>query len=140
MIRRLFKEHGLFIGIWVALTCAVLIPVWSQRLLPMLDTPNHLALVRGWHNYYDPSYRIAEYYDLRIRIVPYFLFYWSIHMLMYLFSIEVANKLFLSAYLILFPLAILYLSRSLRRSHWLALGAFALCFNMNWIYGFSSYL
>jgi hypothetical protein len=140
MTQKFFKQHGIFVGLWVALTCAVLIPVWSQRLLPMLDTPNHLALVRGWHSYYDPSYHIAEFYDLRIRIVPYFLFYWSIHMLMYLFSIEVANKLFLSAYLILFPLAILYLSRVLRRSHWLALGAFALCFNMNWIYGFSSYL
>jgi hypothetical protein len=134
------KQHGVFIGIWIALTIAVLIPVWSQRLLPMLDTPNHLALVRGWHNYSDPSYNIAPYYDLRIRIVPYFLFYWTIHMLMYLFEIETANKVFLSAYLILFPLSILYLAKVLRRSAWLALGAFALAFNMNWIYGFSSYL
>jgi hypothetical protein len=139
-MRRFFQQHGIFIGLWVALTCAVLIPVWSQRLLPMLDTPNHLALVRGWHNYSDPNYHLAEYYDLRIRIVPYFLFYWGIHMLMYVFSIEVANKLFLSAYLVLFPISILYLARVLRRSHWLALGAFALSFNMNWIYGFSSYL
>ena len=139
-MRRFFQQHGIFIGIWVALTIAVLLPVWSQRLLPMLDTPNHLALVRAWHNYHDPEYHLAEYYDLRIRLVPYFLFYWSIHMLMYVFSIEVANKLFLSAYLILFPLAILYLSQVLRRSHWLALGAFALAFNMNWIYGFSSYV
>ena len=139
-MRSYLKQHGIFIGLWLALTAMVLVPVWSQRLLPMLDTPNHLALVRGWHSYYDPSYHLAEYYDLRVRIVPYFLFYWSIHMLMYVFSIEVANKIFLSAYLILFPLAILYLSRVLRRSHWLALGAFALAFNMNWIYGFSSYL
>jgi hypothetical protein len=139
-MRRLLQQHGVFIGIWVALTIAVLLPVWSQRLLPMLDTPNHLALVRAWHSYHDPSYHLAEFYDLRIRLVPYFLFYWSIHMLMYVFSIEVANKLFLSAYLVLFPLSILYLSQVLRRSHWLALGAFALAFNMNWIYGFSSYV
>ena len=68
MIQRLLKQHGPFIGVWVALTCLVLVPVWSQRLLPMLDTPAHLALVRGWHSFADPSYRLAEYYELRIRV------------------------------------------------------------------------
>jgi hypothetical protein len=137
--RILFAEGGLPI-VWVALTVAVLIPVWHQRLLPMLDTPNHLALVRGWHSFHDPAFKISDFYVLRVRPVPYFLFYLSIHLLMYLFNIEVANKVFLSAYLILFPLSVLTLARALRRSPWLALGAFPLCFNQNWIYGFSSYL
>jgi hypothetical protein len=136
----IIREHGAFILLWIVLTALVVLPVWTQRLLPQLDTPNHLALVRGWHSYNDPSFHLAEYYDLRIRIVPYFLFYWSIHMLMYVVSIETANKVFLTGYLVCFPLAILYLSYALRRSRWLALGAFLLCFNMNWIYGFSSYL
>lgn len=126
--------------IWIALTIVALIPVWGQRLLPMLDTPNHLGLVRGWHNFHDPAYHIADYYTLRIRPVPYFLFYLVIHLLLYVCSIEVANKLFLSAYLILFPLSILALARALKRSPWLALTAFPLAFNQNWIYGFSSYL
>jgi hypothetical protein len=125
---------------WITLTVIALIPVWQQRLLPMLDTPNHLALVRGWHSFHDPSYHISDYYNLRIRPVPYFLFYLSIHLLMYVFSIEVANKIFLSIYLIMFPLSILALARALKRSPWLALGAFPLAFNQNWIYGFSSYL
>jgi hypothetical protein len=133
------RDGGLPI-VWLALTVFLLVPVWHQRLLPMLDTANHLALVRGWHSYDDPSYRISEYYTLRIRPVPYFLFYLSIHLLMYLFSIEVANKLFLSAYLILYPISILAITRALKRSPWLALCAFPLAFNQNWIYGFSSYL
>jgi hypothetical protein len=40
----------------------------------------------------------------------------------------------------LFPLSVLFLARVLKRSPWLALGAFALEFNQNWIYGFASYL
>ena len=48
--------------------------------------------------------------------------------------------MFLSRYLILFPLSILALARALKRSPWLALAGFALAFNQNWIYGFSSYL
>jgi hypothetical protein len=126
--------------IWTALTIVALIPVWRQRLLPMLDTPNHLALVRGWHNYHDSAWHIADYYNLRVRPVPYFLFYLTIHLLLYVSSIEVANKIFLSAYLIVFPLSVLALARALKRSPWLALSAFVLVFNQNWIYGFSSYL
>ena len=44
--RFIVETHGLPL-IWAALTLALLVPVWSQRMLPMLDTPNHLALVRG---------------------------------------------------------------------------------------------
>jgi hypothetical protein len=126
--------------LWIALTCVVLVPVWHQRLLPMLDTPNHLALVRGWHNIADPAWHISDFYYLRLRPVPYILFYGFIHVALYVVEIETANKLFLSLYLILFPLSILALARAFRRSAWLALPAFALAFNQNWIYGFSSYL
>jgi hypothetical protein len=138
--RRFIVDTGGLPIVWVALTVVALIPVWHQRLLPMLDTPNHLALVRGWHQYHDPSWHISDYYTLRIRPVPYFLFYLVIHLLLYVCNIELANKLFLSAYLILFPLSVLALARALRRSPWLALFAFPLAFNQNWIYGFSSYL
>jgi hypothetical protein len=138
--RRWLVDTGGLPLIWIALTIVALVPVWHQRLLPQLDTPNHLALVRGWHNFHDPSYNIADYYTLRVRPVPYFLFYLVIHLLLYVFPIEVANKIFLSAYLILFPLSILALARALRRSPWLALAAFPLAFNRNWIFGFSSYL
>jgi hypothetical protein len=126
--------------IWVGLTCLLLYPVWRARLLPMLDTANHLGLARGWHDYHDPASRVAEFYQLRIRVVPYWLFYASINALMYVVQIETANKIFLSAYLILFPLSVLALARALGRSPWLALFAFPLCFNQNWIYGFASYL
>jgi hypothetical protein len=137
--RAALAEGGLPVA-WIALTILCLIPVWHQRLLPMLDTPNHLALVRGWHNFHDPAWRISEYYDLRVKPVPYIMFYGAIHLLMKAFTIEAANKIFLSAYLILFPLSVLAVARALKRSPWLAVPAFALQFNQGWIYGFSSYL
>ena len=139
-LRRWVVETGGLPLIWIALTLVALVPVWNQRLLPQLDTPNHLALVRGWHSYHDPAYKISNYYNLRVRPVPYFLFYLTIHLLLYVFKIEIANKIFLSAYIILFPLSVLALARALKRSPWLALSSFILVFNQNWIYGFSSYL
>ena len=140
MLRRLVRWEGGLALVWLVLTIVALVPVWGQRLLPMLDTPSHLALARGWHSFHDPAFRIAEFYSLRIRPVPYVAFYGTIHLLMYVMPIEVANKLFLSAYLVLFPLSILSVARALGRSPWLALGAFPLAFNQNWIYGFSSFL
>lgn len=139
-VRKWIIDTGGLPLVWIALTICALVPVWGQRMLPQLDTPNHLALVRGWHNFHDPSYHISDYYTLRVRPVPYFLFYLTIHLLLYVCNIEVANKIFLSAYLILFPLSILALAKALKRSPWLALAAFPLAFNQNWIYGFSSYL
>jgi hypothetical protein len=139
-LRRFVGWGGGLPLVWVALTVLSLVPVWHQRLLPMLDTPNHLALVRGWHAFHDPAYHISDYYVLRLRAVPYILFYSSIHLLMYLFPIEVANKIFLSTYLILFPLSVLSLAYALKRSPWLAIGAFPLSFNPSWMYGYSSLL
>src|SRR5205823_2739105 len=129
-----------FAAAFCALAVIALVPVWHQRMLPMLDTPDHLALARAWHDYHDPSWHIADYYTLRVRVVPYLLFYFLIHVLLFVFDIEVANKLILSAYLLLYPLSIWALARALGRSRWLALGGFALAFNPGWIYGFTSYL
>jgi hypothetical protein len=141
---RLFRSSDkntlAFAAAWLLCTVVALIPVWHQRMLPMLDTPDHLALARAWHDYRDPSSRIADFYLLRVRLVPYVMFYWLTHVLLYVVRIETANKLLLSAYLILFPLSVLSLARALGRSRWLALGGFAVAFNPGWIYGFSSYL
>jgi hypothetical protein len=126
--------------LWCVLTALALLPVWHQRMLPLLDTPDHLALARAWHDYHDPSYHLADYYTLRVRLVPYILFYALIHALMFVCKIEIANKLVLSLYLVAFPLSVLALARALGRSPWLALGAFALAFNPGWAYGFTSYL
>ena len=138
--RSTLLDRALLPAIWIALTLVNLEPIWHQRMLPMLDSPNHLALIRAWHSFHDPAYHIADYFTLRIKPVPYILFYTCVHGLMYLFDIETANKIFLSFYVILFPLSVLSVARALGRSPWLVLGAFPLTFNPSWIYGYSSLL
>ena len=125
---------------WIALTIFSIIPIWTQRLLPFQDSPNHMALARAWHDYHHPEWHIADFYDLRIRVVPYFLYYVVMHLLMYVMPIETANKLFVTAYVIFFPLAVLAFARAIKRPPWLALGGFVLTFNICYAYGFSSYV
>src|SRR5262249_44191650 len=76
----------------------------------------------------------------QLRPMPGALHYWLIHVFMYVLPVEIAGKVFLSLYLILFPLSVLTLARTLGRSPWLALGAFPLAFNRNWAYGYGGYL
>jgi hypothetical protein len=142
-LRTILSRRGwplVLLVLWCLLTTVALIPVWHQRMLPLLDTPDHLALARAWHDYHDPASHLADYYTLRVRLVPYMLFYGLIHALLFVCKIEIANKLVLSGYLVLFPLSVLALARALGRSPWLALGAFALAFNPGWAYGFTSYV
>lgn len=137
--RRLLAEAGLPL-VWIGLTVVALFVVWHQRLLPMAETPHDLAVARVWHSFHDPAYKVSDYYALRLRPLPPILFYAAVHLMMYVVSIEIANKLFLSAYLILFPLSVLALARAFRRSPWLALGGFALAFNQTWAWGSASIL
>jgi hypothetical protein len=133
-------SRRVFFALFALLAVVALLPVWSARVLPMLDIPAHLALVRGWHDIGDGSYRIAESYALRIRPVPYLLYYACVHGLMHVVSIETANKLVLSAYLLALPVSAATLARALGRSPWLGLGAFALAYNPAWTFGYASYL
>ncbi len=139
-LRQLLLRQGGLPVVWIALTACALVPIWAYRMLPMLDAPNHMALVSAWHHYRDPAWHIADWYTLRIRPVPYIFYYLSLHLLMFIVKIETANKIFLSAYVIVFPLSVLSLARALGRSPWLAVAAFPLAFNNNWPMGFESWM
>jgi hypothetical protein len=139
LARLLLAHQGLPL-LWIALTAIALIPIWGQRLIPHVDAPNHLALIRGWHNYHQPAWHISDYFELRIRPVPYIAYYGLVHLLMYAFSIETAYKITLSLYVVLFPLSALALTRALRRHVWYSVFAFPLIFSQCWAYGFASHL
>ena len=133
------RSHPLVI-IWIVCSVAVVLPIWTARVLPMLDVPNHLAQVRAWHDHAHPSWNVGAYYDVRIRIVPYMLYHCLVDVLLYVMPIEAANKVCLSVDVLLYPLALRALARALGRSEWLALAGFILAYNQNFIYGFVSYL
>ncbi|MDZ4695443.1 MAG: hypothetical protein SGI86_09845 [Deltaproteobacteria bacterium] len=135
MLRKCFLP-----GLWLILTIALLVPVWGQRMLPLFDTPSHLALARAWHSFSDPAYSIARHYSLSIEPVPYLFYYGFIHLLMYVAPIEIAHKLVLSIYLVAFPLSVAFLARAAGRNPWMALLVFPMTYSRAWGYGFIAYL
>ena len=130
---------------WLAAAFAVcalatVLPIWIAKYLPLLDLPNHLSAVAVWHYHDDPKWDFQRFYDLNLVPLPYWAHYYTVHLLTYVTrSVEVANKIFLTAYALALPAGAWALARRFGRSPWLALFAFPLVWNFNLGDGFIAY-
>ncbi len=124
-----------FVMLWVV----TLVPIWRPRFLPLLDLPNHLDAIAIWHRYDDPAWGYSKFYRLNLLPLPYWGYFFPVHMLSYVMPIEIANKVYLSAYALFLPLGALTLARQMGRSPWLCVFVFPLVFNMNFQLGFITF-
>jgi hypothetical protein len=131
----------LFWAAFCLLCAASLIPLWSVRIPPMQDIWQHLALVNVLHTYNDPGSIFPEFFMLPQTPKPNLLYYYGTHWLAFLTpTIEDANKVVLSIYVLTFPLGFLYFLRSFGKSRWLSFFSFPLIYNSMFSYGFVSFL
>jgi hypothetical protein len=137
---RALREDRALGAVFALLTVATLVPIWIGHYLPLLDLPNHLSAIAVWHHHHDPRFDFDKYYDLNLSPLPYWAHYYVCHLLAYLFSVETANKIFLSAYAIALPAGTLAFARRFGRSPWLALFAFPLVWNFNLAEGFIAFV
>ncbi len=122
------------------LTIASIVPVWIVRILPMQDIWQHLALVDVIHNYWAPGSVYPDYFLLPDVPKPNLFYYFVTSLIGYATpTLEIANKIVLTLYVIAFPLGFLYLLRSFGRSKWLSLFAFPFIFNAMFYLGFVSF-
>jgi hypothetical protein len=138
-LRRAARADPWFTAAFVALAVAAIVPIWIGRYLPFLDLPNHLSAISIWHYYDDPRFDFAKYYTLNLKPLPYWAHYYSVHLLAYLFGVELANKVFLTVYALALPTGALAFARRFGRSPWVALFAFPLVWNFNLAEGFIAY-
>jgi hypothetical protein len=135
-LTQILGRNPLLWAAFAVLWICTLIALWLPRFLPLLDLPNHIDAIAIWHRYHDPSWRYSEYYDLQLPPVPYWGYFFPVHMLAYVFPLEIANKIYLSAYVLALPLGFALLADRFGRSPWLAIFTWPLVFNMNWMFGF----
>lgn len=99
------KEQKIF---WV-LTLAGLFPIWLTSHFPSVDGPAHLAIVHTWINYAEPSARqFRDFFEIGAPVTPNLFVYLFLYPLMKVMSPFVAEKIFLSFYIISFPAAVRY--------------------------------
>jgi hypothetical protein len=121
----------------VGWTCS---PLWAATYLPIQDLPQHLAAIRVLHSFGDPQFDFAKYFELQLFRTQYLAYYLAAHLLSYVFDLELANRLLITACLAGIPYALRSLLRSLDRDEWFALFALPLTYNAHLILGFVNFL
>lgn len=127
---------------WVytaGLLCAVL-PLWVSRALPLVDLPQHLHLISVLHRLDDPTTLYPELYAARVTLTPYLGYYYLVDALSWILPLEVANRVFLSAYVTGFALSLAFLLRSVGRPAWPSLLALPFAYGDSFGWGFVNYV
>ncbi|WP_407738629.1 hypothetical protein [Hyalangium sp.] len=114
-------------------------PLWVGRALPMVDLPQHLHLISVLHRLEDPSTLYPEFFAARNTLTPYLGYYYLVSLLNWLMPLELANRLFLSAYVVGLPLSLAFLLRSLGRPAWPSLLALPFAYGDSFAWGFVNY-
>jgi hypothetical protein len=113
--------------------------IWSSRLLPFVDLPDHLATATILKYYGSPDNVFSLYYELGSLWGKPNVFHIYSCTLGIFPSVEIANKIYYSLYLLLFPLSVLLIIRHLEGNPTFALLTFLLIYNLNVVWGFAGY-
>ncbi|HET9225166.1 MAG TPA: hypothetical protein VFR31_00750, partial [Thermoanaerobaculia bacterium] len=122
-----------------ALIAIHLVPIWTLTYFPSQDGPAHLAISNILRDYDEPEGKaLREYFVLESgALTNWFVYLFLAYGLGFL-PLALAEKVFLSAYVILFPLAVRYAARAVEpRNGWLAL--LAVPFTFNYLLGMGFY-
>lgn len=116
------------------------VPLWVTSVPPIQDLPQHLAAIRVIHDHADPSLGFAEYFTVELGRTQYLAYYLAADLLAYVFPVEIANRLLLTAALIGTPYALRALLRPLGRDERYALFVLPLTWNAHLILGFLNFI
>ncbi len=86
-----------------------LVPIWAFTYFPSLDGPAHVSLTWWMVHYNDldlPSLRV--FFESNLQFIPNYLIFLILYPLMHVFPAIIAEKLLISLYAIILPLALRY--------------------------------
>lgn len=95
------------------LICAYLLPVWLFKYFPTQDGPSHIYNSQILAKYHNVDYGFRDYYDLNLSPFPNWVSHISLSLLMLVLPPLISEKIFLTAYIVIFPLSVFYLSNSI---------------------------
>jgi hypothetical protein len=134
---RLFREPLLF----TTLVIAHLFLVWAFTYVPTQDGPTHLNNVEIIRDLGQPNLTVlGEFYTLNYTLAPNWFDHAALLALTSLFPMLLAEKIFLSGYVVLLPLAMRYALRALNPgAAWLTILGFPFIYNYLFHMGFYNF-
>ena len=135
-----FGRAWLWEAVFLTLVLAAIAPLWIVRHIPLEDLPQHLAAITVLHDFHRPEFRFTEFFELTLGNTQYLSYYLAVHVLAYVFGVELANRIVLSLALAALPYALRSLLRVLGREPAWALFALPLTYNAHLILGFLNFV
>ena len=136
-LSRFYTKWSLLIGV---LTVIYLLPIWIFPYFPAQDGVSHVYNSQILTEYSNPQYEFRDYYEINWYPFPNWLSHFSLAILLFVFPPLVAEKIFLSLYVILFPLAIYYFLNAIQRGRYaVVILSFAFVYNYLFLMGFYNF-
>ena len=133
----LHKRGALLIG---GLIVIYLLPIWLFPYFPTQDGVSHVYNSQILTEYSNPKYEFTDYYEINWYPFPNWLSHFSLAILMFVFPPLIAEKIFLSLYVILFPFAIYYFLNAIQRGRYaLVILNFTFIYNYLFLMGFYNF-
>ena len=134
---RFYTKWSLLMGVFIVL---YLLPIWLFPYFPTQDGVSHVYNSQILTEYNNPDYQFRDYYEINWYPFPNWLSHFSLAALMFIFPPLVAEKVFLSLYVILFPLAIHYFLEAVQRGRYtLVILSFTFIYNYLFLMGFYNF-
>ena len=134
---RFYTKWSLLIGVLIGI---YLLPIWLFPYFPTQDGVSHVYNSQILTEYNNPEYQFGDYYEINWYPFPNWLSHFSLAVLMFVFPPLIAEKIFLSFYVILFPLAISYFLNAVQRGrHALVILSFTFIYNYLFLMGFYNF-
>ncbi len=127
-------------GIYALGLLLAAVPLWVGRHLPMVDLPQHLYLISVLHRLDDPTTLYPQLFAMRGDLTPYLGYYHLVSALNWVLPLTIANKVFLTGYVVGLPLALGFLLRGLGRPRWPSLLAVPFAYGDSFAWGFVNYV
>ena len=136
----LLDSREMRIALFTLFALVLILPIWLVKYPPLIDYPNHLARAFVLHHLNDPNYEFGRFYAPDWGPNPYFLADFLIQIFQHLVGIYVAGKLLLTLCILALPFSVaFFLRRANPGNEYLALWAFAIAYNPNFLMGFMSF-
>ena len=129
-----------WITMWLLGSFFVSIPLWTPIRLPLVDWPQHTAMVSILAFPDDAERGFSLYYEIVPQLSTYLTFYLGGAFLGKIFGIDTALRLLINLYIIGTPLSLAYLLRVFRSSPWPALLSLSIVWNWPLYFGFGAYV
>jgi hypothetical protein len=140
MFTHFLRSRQIRIAIVAAFSLLAILPIWIVRYPPLIDYPNHLARAFVLHHLNDPHYDFGQFYAPDWRPNPYCFADFLAQVFQQFTNIYATGRLLLTLCILGLPLSVaFFLSRANPGSEYLALWAFAVAYNPNFLMGFMSF-